>query len=208
MEEVLDVYMRPYDPDYPLICMDEMPKQLLGDALPTAEAEPGQLQREDYTYTRCGAADTFMFFEPLAGKRHVEVFEQRRRVEWAEGMRIVSDVIYPQAKRIVVVLDNLNTHKPASFYQAFEPEEAHRLANRFEFHHTPKHGSWLNMAEIEFSALTRQCLNRRIPDIETLKREILAWEIERNSDFVKVHWQFTTSDARIKLRHLYPRIHD
>jgi hypothetical protein len=208
MEDVLDVYMRPYDPDYPLICMDEMPKQLLGDALVSVEAEPGQLQREDYTYTRCGAADTFMFFEPLAGKRHVEVFEQRRRVEWAEGMRIVSDILYPQAKKIVVVLDNLNTHKPASFYQAFEPEEAHRLANRFEFHHTPKHGSWLNMAEIEFSALARQCLNRRIPDIATLQREIHAWEMERNSDLVKVHWQFTTSDARIKLRYLYPKNHD
>jgi hypothetical protein len=208
MEDVLDVYMRPYDPDYPLICMDEMPKQLLGDHLVSIEPEPGQLQREDYTYARCGAADTFMFCEPLAGKRHVEVFEQRRRLEWAEGMRIVSDVLHPQAKKIVVVLDNLNTHKPASFYQAFEPEEAHRLANRFEFHHTPKHGSWLNMAEIEFSALTRQCLNRRIPDIETLKREILAWEMERNSDVVKVHWRFTTGDARLKLRHLYPKIHD
>jgi len=149
-----------------------------------------------------------MFFEPLAGKRHVEVFEHRRRVEWAEGMRIVSDVLYPQAKKIIVVLDNLNTHKPASFYQAFEPEEAHRLANRFEFHYTPKHGSWLNMAEIELSALTRQCLNRRIPDPKSLKREIQAWEVERNSDLVKVHWQFTTSEARIKLRHLYPRIHD
>ena len=208
MEDVLDVYMRPIDPDYPLICMDEMPKQLLGDTHNSVEAEPGQPQREDYTYTRCGAVDTFMFFEPLAGKRHVEVFEHRRRVEWAEGMRIVSDVLYPQAKKIIVVLDNLNTHKPASFYQAFEPEEAHRLANRFEFHYTPKHGSWLNMAEIELSALTRQCLNRRIPDPKSLKREIQAWEVERNSDLVKVHWQFTTSEARIKLRHLYPRIHD
>ena len=208
MEDVLDVYMRPYNPEYPLVCMDEMPKQLLGDMHDPVEAEPGQPQREDFTYTRGGAVDTFMFFEPLGGKRHVEVFEQRRRVEWAEGMRIVSDVLYPQAKKIIVVLDNLNTHKPASFYQAFAPEEAHRLANRFEFHHTPKHGSWLNMAEIELSALTRQCLNRRIPDTQTLKREIQAWEAERNSELVKAHWQFTTSDARIKLRHLYPRIHD
>ncbi len=208
MEDNLDVYERPYDPDYPVVCMDEMPKQLLGDRRPSLEAEPGRVRREDYTYERRGAADTFMFFEPLAGKRHVEVYDRRRRVEWADAMRILSDQLYPDAKKIVVVLDNLNTHHAASFYQAFDPAEAQRLRERFEFHYTPKHGSWLNIAEIELNALTRQCLNRRIPDIETLRREIAAWEEERNAACVKVNWQFKTADARIKLRRLYPRFGD
>jgi len=208
MEDVLDVYKRPYDPDYPVVCMDEMPKQLLGDARPPLEAEPGRVRREDYTYTRRGAFDTFMFFEPLAGKRHVEVYDHRRRIEWADAMRILSDQLYPDAKKIVVVLDNLNTHNAASFYQAFDPAEAHRLRGRFEFHYTPKHGSWLNIAEIELNAMTRQCLNRRLPDEERLRREIAAWERERNAARVKVNWQFTTADARIKLRRLYPRFDD
>jgi len=146
-----------------------------------------------------------MIFEPLAGKRHIEITDQRRRVEWAEVMRMVSDELYPEAEKIVMVLDNLNTHVPAAFDLAFEPQEARRLVERFEFHDTPKHGSWLNMAEIELSALTRQCLNRRIPDNQTLIREVKAWEKQRNSEVVQVHWQFTTADARIRLKSLYPK---
>lgn len=149
-------------------------------------------------------AQVFLFLEPLAGKRLVKVTNQRTRKDWAEAMRELSDVRYPQADKIVVVLDNLNIHKPASFYQAFEPEEAHRLTKRFEFHYTPKHGSWLNMAEIELSVLGRQCLNRRLPSREEMDREVQAWMEERNAQVVKVRWRFTTADARIKLRHLYP----
>ena len=146
-----------------------------------------------------------MLFEPLAGKRHIEITDQRRRVEWAEVMRIVADDLYPEAEKIVVVLDNLNTHVLAAFYLAFEPQEARRLMERFELHYTPKHGSWLNMAEIELSALVRQCLDRRIPDKEILIQEVKAWEDQRNSEVVKVHWQFTTADARVKLKSLYPK---
>jgi hypothetical protein len=205
MEDVLEVYKQPYDPKHPLICMDEMPKQLLVDVQEPLPMLTGQAERSDYAYKRGGVADLFMLFEPLAGKRHIEIRDQRRRLEWAEVMRIVSDVLYPEAEKIVVVLDNLNTHVLAAFYLAFEPQEARRLVERFELHYTPKHGSWLNMAEIELSALVRQCLDRRIPDIEILIREVKAWEDQRNSEVVKVHWQFTTADARIKLRSLYPK---
>ena len=205
MEDVLEVYKQPYDPLHPLVCMDEMPKQLLMDTQEALPMQPGQPERVDYAYKRGGVSDLFMLFEPLAGKRHIEVTEQRRRIEWAEVMRIVSDKLYPQAEKIVVVLDNLNTHVPSAFYLAFEPQEARRLVERFEFHYTPKHGSWLNMAEIELSVLSRQCLDRRIPDKETLIQEVNAWEKQRNSEVVKVHWQFTTADARIKLRSLYPK---
>ncbi len=205
MEDVLEVYKRPYDPKRPLICMDEMPKQLLMDTREPLPMQPGDPERFDYEYKRGGVADLFMLFEPLAGKRHIEITDQRRRVEWAEVMRIVSDELYPEAEKIVVVLDNLNTHVLAAFYLAFEPQEARRLVERFELHYTPKHGSWLNMAEIELSALIRQCLDRRIPDKDTLIREVKAWEDQRNSEVVKVHWQFTTADARIKLRRLYPK---
>jgi hypothetical protein len=206
MEDILEVYKRPYDASRPLICMDEMPKQLLSDTRDPLPVCPGKPAREDYEYKREGVADVFMFFEPLAGKRQIEVADQRRRVEWAEVMRKLSDELYPEAEKIVVVLDNLNTHSPASFYETFEPEEARRLTERFEFHFTPKHGSWLNMAEIELSALVRQCLNRRIPDKEVLSQEVSAWQQERNDEVVKVLWQFTTADARIKLKHLYPKI--
>ena len=206
MEDVLEVYKRAYDPKRPLICMDEIPKQLLADLREPLPTQPGLPERFDYEYQRNGVADLFMLFEPLVGKRHVEFADQRRRLEWAEVMRMLSDELYPEADKIVVVLDNLNTHTPAAFYLAYEPEEARRLVERFEFHFTPKHGSWLNMAEIELSVLVRQCLDRRIPDKETLIREVMAWEMQRNAEVVKVHWQFTTADARIKLKWLYPKI--
>lgn len=205
MEDVLEVYKQPYDPKRPLVCVDEMPKQLLMDTREPLPIRPGDPERFDYEYKRGGVADLFMLFEPLAGKRHIEITDQRRRVEWAEVMRIVSDELYPEAEKIVVVLDNLNTHVGAAFYLAFEPQEARRLVERFELHYTPKHGSWLNMAEIELSALTRQCLDRRIPDKDTLMSEVKAWQDQRNSEVIKVHWQFTTADARIKLKSLYPK---
>jgi hypothetical protein len=205
MEDVLEVYKRPYDPQRPLICMDEMPKQLLTDTRETLPVQPGKAERFDYEYKRGGVADVFMLFEPLAGKRHIEITDQRRRIEWAEVMRIVADELYPEAEKIVVVLDNLNTHVLAAFYLTFVPCEARRLIERFEFHYTPKHGSWLNMAEIELSALVRQCLDRRIPDKDILIREVKAWEDQRNSEVIKVHWQFTTADARVKLKSLYPK---
>lgn len=205
MEDVLEVYKQPYNPKRPLICVDEMPKQLLMDTREPIPTRPGEPERFDYEYQRGGVADLFMLFEPLAGKRHIQITDQRRRVEWAEVMRIVSDELYPEAEKIVVVLDNLNTHVGAAFYLAFEPQEARRLVERFELHYTPKHGSWLNMAEIELSALTRQCLDRRIPDKEILIREVNAWQDQRNSEVIKVHWQFTTADARTKLKSLYPK---
>jgi transposase len=205
MEDVLEVYKQPYDPKRPLVCIDEMPKQLLMDTREPLPIRPGDPERFDYEYKRGGVADLFMLFEPLAGKRHIEITDQRRRVEWAEVMRIVSDELYPEAEKIVVVLDNLNTHVGAAFYLAFEPQEARRLVERFELHYTPKHGSWLNMAEIELSALTRQCLDRRIPDKDTLMSEVKAWQDQRNSEVIKVHWQFTTANARTKLKSLYPK---
>ena len=206
MEDVLEVYKLPYDANRPLICMDEMPKQLLADKREPIASQAGTPARQDYEYQRNGVADLFMLFEPLQGKRFVEVTEKRRKVEWATVMKQLSDVQYPQAEKIIVVLDNLNTHSPSAFYETFEPEEARRLVERFEFHFTPKHGSWLNMAEIELSALVRQCLDRRLPDIETLTDEVQAWQQQRNDEVVKVLWQFTTTDARTKLKHLYPKI--
>lgn len=207
MEDVLEVYTRPDDPQYPLVCMDETNKQLLADVRDPLPAEAGQPQRVDYEYKREGVADLFMFFEPLTGKRFVKVTDQRTRKDWAQAMKELADYQYPQAKKIVVVMDNLNTHSPASFYETFEPQEARRLVERFEFHYTPKHGSWLNMAEIELGVLIRQCLSRRIPDKSTLEKEVRAWQKDRNAKVVKVDWRFTTADARIKLKHLYPVIH-
>jgi len=206
MEDVLEVYTRPYDPKQPQICMDETNKQLLADAREPLPMQSGQPERYDYEYKREGVANLFMFVEPLAGKRQVKVTQRRTKVDWAEAMRELADVHYPEADKIIVVMDNLNTHSPASFYTAFEPEEARRLTTRFEFHYTPKHGSWLNIAEIELSALSRQCLAGRIADQATLASKINAWQEERNASIVKVHWRFTTADARIKLAHLYPRI--
>lgn len=207
MEDVLEVYTRPYDPKRPQVCMDETTKQLVSDILEPIPVRPGQVERIDYVYKREGVADLFMFFEPLAGKRFVNVTDHRTRKDWAEAMRYLSDVIYPQAEKIVIVMDNLNTHSPASFYETFEPEEARRLTSRFEFHFSPKHGSWLNMAEIELGILIRQCLSRRIPDKSMLISEVTAWQKDRNSKVVSVDWRFTTADARIKLKYLYPVIH-
>lgn len=208
MEDVLEVYTRPYDPQRPQVCMDETSKQLLADTCPPLPAQPGEVARFDYEYDREGVANLFLFFEPLGGKRHVRVTDHRTKVDWAEAMRELADVHYPQAEKIVVVMDNLNTHMPASFYEAFAPEEARRLVERFEFHYTPKHGSWLNMAEIELSVMGRQCLDRRIPDRVTLEKESKSWEDKRNVQEIKADWRFTTADARIKLKHLYPKIHD
>ena len=208
MEDVLALYTQPEDPQRPLVCMDEVPKQLISDVRDPIPAQPGQPLRVDYEYQRHGVANLFMFFEPFSGQRHVKVTDTRTRLDWAEAMRELSDEIHPETEKIVVVLDNLNTHTPAAFYLAFEPEEARRLVNRFEFHFTPIHGSWLNMAEIELSVLSRQCINRRIPDEQTLRHEVLAWVDERNSQVVKVDWRFSTADARIKLKRLYPKIDD
>src|SRR5512143_4015228 len=176
--------------------MDEMPKQLLADQREPLPVQIGTPHRQDYEYKRNGVADLFTVFEPLAGQRLVAVTEKRRKIEWATVMKQVSDVFYPQAEKILVVLDNLNTHSPSAFYETFEPEEARRLVERFEFHFTPKHGSWLNMAEIELSALVRQCLDQRIPEIQTLAQEVHAWQQQRNDEVVKVLWQFKTVDAR------------
>jgi transposase len=208
MEDILALYSQPEDPKRPLICMDEVPKQLLSDIQDPLPAQPGQPLRMDYEYQRNGVANLFMFFAPFLGQRQVKTTNSRTRLDWAEAMRELSDEIHPEAEKIIVILDNLNTHTPAAFYLAFEPEEARRLVNRFEFHFTPKHGSWLNMAEIELSALSRQCLNRRIPDEQTLHHEVQAWTADRNSKVVKVDWRFSTADARIKLKRLYPKIHD
>ncbi len=207
MEDVLEVYTRPDDPEYPLVCMDETSKQLLADVRESLPAQAGHPERVDYEYKREGVADLFMFFEPLAGKRFVKVTHQRTRKDWAIAMQELSDAHYPLAKKIVIVMDNLNTHSPASFYETFKPEEALRLANRFEFHYTPKHGSWLNMAEIELGVLIRQCLSRRISNKTTLENEVKAWQMDRNAKVVKVDWRFTTTDARTKLKHLYPVFH-
>jgi transposase len=207
MEDVLEVYTRPYDPQRPQVCMDETTQQLFEEVHEPLPIQPGRPERVDYEYKWQGVGDLFMFFEPLQGKRHVKVTDQRTRKDWAQAMQKLSDIHYPQAEKIIVVLDNLNTHSPASFYETFEPDEARRLINRFEFHFTPKHGSWLNMAEIELSALARKCLSQRIPDQATLASEVKAWEEDRNSKVLKVDWQFTTADARIRLKHLYPEIH-
>ena len=208
MEDILALYTQPEDPQRPLVCMDEVPKQLISNVREPLPAQPGQPLRIDYEYQRNGVANLFMFFEPLRGQRHIKVSQRRTRMDWAEAMKELSDEIYPEAEKIIVVLDNLNTHTPAAFYQAFEPEEARRLVNRFEFHFTPRHGSWLNMAEIELSVLARQCIHRRIPDEQTLRQEVQAWVDERNSKVVMVDWRFSTADARIKLKRLYPMIHD
>ncbi len=206
MEDVLDVYKRPYDPKRPQICMDEMPKQLLAEKYAPLPIQPGQQRKQHYEYERHGTANLFMLFEPLAGKRYIQTNSKRKAVDWAQVMKTLSDELYPEAEMIVLVMDNLNTHKLASFYETFEPDEAHRLSRRFEIHYTPEHDSWLNMAEIEFSALVRQCLDRRIPDQKTLNSEAQTWAKDRNNMVVKVDWRFTTADARIKLKHFYPKI--
>lgn len=208
MEDILALYTQPENPKRPLVCMDEVPKQLISEVRDPIPAQDEQPPRFDYEYERHGVANIFMFLAPLAGQRQVKVTATRTQLDWAHAMRELSDESYPDAEKIIVVLDNLNTHTPAAFYSAFEPEEARRLVNRFEFHFTPKHGSWLNMAEIELSVLARQCIKRRIPDKQTLQKEVQAWVLERNSKVVKVDWRFSTADARIKLKRLYPKFHD
>jgi DDE superfamily endonuclease len=204
MEDVLDVYHRPYDEQRPLVCLDEASKQLIGETVQPLPAEPGQPERFDYEYVRNGTANLFMISEPLLGWRHVEVTERRTAKDFAEVVRWLVEEVYADAEKVVLVLDNLNTHKLASLYETFPAEQARRLAERLEIHHTPKHGSWLNMAEIELSVLAGQCLDRRLESVAVLKYEVAAWESERNERMVEVKWQFTTADARIKLRHLYP----
>ena len=206
MEDVLDVYARPYDEGRPVVGVDEGGKQLIGDVREPLPVRPGSPAKQDHEYQRGGMANLFMAFEPLAGQRHVAVTERKTAEDFARFLRRLSDEWYPHAKRIVLVCDNLNTHTPASLYEAFEPAEARRLAERFEWHHTPRHGSWLNVAEMELSVVARQCLDRRIPDMETLRREVAAWERQRNAAVVRVDWQFTTADARIKLKKLYPTL--
>ncbi len=206
MEDVLEVYHRPYDERRPLVCLDEASKQLIGEAVLPLPAEPGQAQRFDYEYVRNGTANLFMMFEPLLGWRAVRVTERRTAKDLAEVLRWLVEEVHADAEVVVVVMDNLNTHKLASLYEAFPAEQARRIAEKLEIHHTPKHGSWLNMAEIELSVLARQCLDRRIESSAGLRRETEAWESERNEEQVEVKWQFTTADARTKLHRLYPTI--
>jgi hypothetical protein len=204
MEDVLDLYAEPYDPQRPKVNFDETSKQLLADKHEPRPARPGQAARYDYTYEREGTRNLFVFCEPQAGWRHIAVTAHRTKVDFAHQMQWLVDERYPEADVIRVVLDNLNTHKPASLYEAFAPEEARRLAKKLEFHYTPKHGSWLNMAEIELSILARQCLERRIPDAATLKAEVQAYQARRNAAQATIDWRFSVSDARQKLHRLYP----
>ena len=208
MEDVLDIYHLPYDPDYPVVCFDESSKQLVAEKRISVPAEPGQIERYDYEYKRNGVRNLFLFFSPLASWRHVRVTKQRTHLEWAYCMKDLVDVHFPEANRIRLIQDNLNTHNPAFLYQVFQPVEAKRIIDKLEFHFTPKHGSWLNMAETEFSVISRQCLDRRIGDEAILAQEIAAWEEKRNKAEATVDWQFTTNDARIKLKKLYPSIED
>ncbi len=204
MEDVLDLYEEPYDPKRPVVCFDEMPYQMVAEKRTPVPAKPGRVARHDYEYERRGMVNVFAFFEPKAGWRHVDVTERRTAVDFAHAMRRLAEEHYPEARKVRVVLDNLNTHTPASLYKAFEPEEARLMLRRLEFHHTPKHASWLNQVEIELSVLSRQCLSRRIPDEGTLKRESGAWERKRNEEEATVDWRFTAPDAREKLKRLYP----
>lgn len=206
MEEILEIYKREYNSEYPLLCFDESSKQQIQEVIESIPMKPGMPERYDSEYKRGGVSNLFMIFEPFGGKRHVRVTEQRTKKEWAECMKMIVDELYPEAKKITIVMDNLNTHTPASLYGKFAPEEARRIAEKLDIQYTPKHGSWLNMAEIEFSALSRQCLNRRIGTKEELVDEIRAWEEERNGLGIKCEWRFRTEDARIKLKKLYPVI--
>ena len=208
MEDVLEVYHRPYNPEIPVVCMDEQPVQLTKETRTPLPIAPGQPERYDYEYERNGTASIFMFCEPKAGVRKATALNQRTMNDWAHQIKQLLDVQYPTATKVVLICDNLNTHKPAALYKTFEPEEARRLLNRLEIHYTPKHGSWLNMAEIELAVLTKQCLNRRIPDLQTIQSEIKEWNINRDNEQRKINWQFTTVDARIKLKRLYPTFSD
>jgi len=206
MEDILTVYKRPANLVEPLICMDETSKQLVKETRKLIAARPSKPARYDYEYERNGVCSIFMFYAPFQGKRHVAVTDRRTRTDWAMQIKNLLDVLYPEARKVILVMDNLNTHNGISLYETFPPEEARRLLDRLEIHYTPKHGSWLNMAEIEFSVLSRQCINRRIPDKQTLTREIAAWQTQRNETEAKVDWRFTNENARIKLKRLYPTI--
>jgi hypothetical protein len=208
MEDVLEVYTRPYDPRHPLVCMDETSKQLLRETRAGQPAAPGRPVRMDYEYEREGVVNLFLCCEPLAGQRWVDVTAQRTRRDWAQQIQQLVDIRYPEAERIVLILDNLNTHTPGALYDVFAPAEAKRLADKLEIHHTPKHGSWLNIAEIELSVLSRQCLDRRVPDAATLACEVAVWQQRRNAATCTVDWRFTTADARIKLKRLYPSLQE
>jgi hypothetical protein len=204
MEDVLEVYHRPHDPACPVVCLDETSKQLIAETRVPIAAKPGHPARHDYEYERNGTANLFMMFAPLEGWRHVKVTERHTAVDYAQVLKELSDTHFPEATKIVLVQDNLNTHKPASLYETFTAAEARRLVERFEWHYTPKHGSWLDMAESELSVLSSQCLDRRIPDKRTLVEEVAAWEASRNKNHTKANWQFTTADARVRLKRLYP----
>jgi hypothetical protein len=208
MEDVLDVYHRPYDPDRPVVCMDEASKQLIAEVRQPLPAQPGRTAKYDSEYERRGTANFFMAVEPLAGKRTVRVTDRRTKIDWAQFVRHLLLTVYAEAAKIVLVMDNLNTHGIGSLYEAFDPATARALASRLEIHHTPKHGSWLNMAETELSVLSRQCLDRRIDAKEIMASEVATWEEDRNTSQSRIDWQFTTADARIKLKRLYPSIHD
>jgi hypothetical protein len=207
MEDVLDVYTRPYDPRRPQVCLDETSRQLLREVRPPQPPAPGQPARYDGEYERAGVVNFFLVCEPLRGWREVRVSDQRTRVDWAHCVKDLIDVHFPEAEGLTLVMDQLNTHSPASLYEAFPPAEAKRLADKLEIHYTPKHGSWLDIAEIELSILQRQCLDRRLPDRTTVEREVAAWVADRNAAGHRVDWRFTTADARIKLKRLYPASH-
>lgn len=204
MEDIWEVYQRPHDPSYPLVCVDEATKQLIKETRRPLPLKPGQIARHDYEYERNGTANLFMMFAPLEGCRQVKVTDRPTAIDYAQVLKDLSDIHFPNAKKIILVQDNLNTHKPASLYEAFPAQEARRLVERFEWHYTPKHGSWLDMAESELSIVSSQCLDRRIPDRQTLENEVAAWLSDRNKNNSKTDWRFTTDDARIKLKHLYP----
>jgi hypothetical protein len=206
MEMVLDVYKTKYDKDFPVVCMDESPKQLIKETRLPIDAQKGSDRKEDYEYERCGVANIFMANEPLTGKRYVKITEVKTKIDWAAFIKEIADEIYPCAKKIRLVMDNYGTHKPAALYETFTPSEAKRIWDRFEFIYTPKHGSWLNMAEIELHVLTGQCLNRRIDTIQEMKKEVNAWQQDRNNKEAKINWQFTNEAARIKLKRLDPTI--
>lgn len=205
MEDILHIYQLPYDPNLPVICMDEKPYQLLGETTEPLPLKPGDIKKSDSEYVRNGTSSIFVFTEVLAGFRHVSARQHRTRRDWAEEIKYLLTVLYPENERVILIMDNLNTHGKASLYQTFPAAEAFELSKRLEIHYTPKHGSWLNIAEIELNAMTRQCLDRRINNLEELTRELAAWESQRNMDCKIVNWQFTTEDARIKLKSLYPR---
>jgi hypothetical protein len=208
MEQVLDVYKKPYDEKNPVVCMDESPKQLISSTKSIVPMKKGQEQRVDYEYIRHGMVNIFMANEPLMGKRLVEVTQRKTKKDWARFIKRIADELYPAADKITLVMDNFNTHSASAFYETFTPGEAKRIWDKFEFVFTPKHGSWLNMAEIELHSLNRQCLNRHISSLDVIRDEVNAWQTDRNNKTRKINWQFTTSDARIKLKKLYPSIHD